>query len=43
MKKSDVTIDAHGREINLRFDVLNNYMEDGKPSDRDWETIFQRT
>lgn len=31
MKKSDVTIDAHGREINLKFDVLNNYMKDGKP------------
>tara|TARA_R110000765_G_scaffold51726_8_gene104394 strand:+ start:569 stop:880 length:312 start_codon:yes stop_codon:yes gene_type:complete len=31
MKKSEVTIDAHGRKINLRFDVLDNYMKDGKP------------
>ena len=31
MKKSDVTIDAHGREMNLKFDVLNNCMMGGVP------------
>jgi len=45
MKKSEVTIDAHGREINLKFDVLNNYMKDGKPLGLDKKscksTIYQ--
>ena len=45
MKKSEVTIDAYGREINLKFDVLNNYMKDGKPLGLDKKscksTIYQ--
>lgn len=31
MTKKEVVKDAHGREINVRFDVLNQYVKGGVP------------